>query len=74
MKLYIFSAAAGRGGRPPHGGPRGVPRGDPVNGWEAFAASPGWFVVWTVGTGFAVALALRGLAALVVAFRTRGAP
>ncbi|MBK9497098.1 MAG: hypothetical protein IPO08_21805 [Xanthomonadales bacterium] len=43
-----------------------------MNGWEAFAASPGWFVVWTVGTGFAVALALRGLAALVVAFRTRG--
>jgi hypothetical protein len=42
-----------------------------MNGWDAFAASPGWFVVWTVATGAAAGLAFRGLAALVNAIRGR---
>jgi hypothetical protein len=45
-----------------------------VNGWEAFAASPVWFILWTLAVGAATGMGLRGLAALVVAFRSRGAP
>lgn len=45
-----------------------------MNAWDAFAAAPVWFVVWTLAAGLGTATAFRGLAALVVAFRTRGAP
>jgi hypothetical protein len=42
--------------------------------WDAFAAAPVSFILWTLAVGVAGGMALRGLAALVVAFRTRGAP
>ncbi|MBK9519392.1 MAG: hypothetical protein IPO09_19040 [Anaeromyxobacter sp.] len=45
-----------------------------MNVWDAFAAAPVWFVVWTLAAGLGTATALRGLAALVVAFRARAAP
>ena len=42
-----------------------------MNGWEAFAAAPVWFIVWTLAAGFSAGGLLRGLAVLVTAVRGR---